>query len=75
MAMSTGTGIYYKAGDKVAKISHAHLKDIRSRVTTHEGEVLGGKKGREYMDKYSEKYLGKNLSGSYRSEKIMGYAK
>ena len=40
----------------------AHWQEIRSRVTTHEGELLSGKKGREYQQKYSVKHLGKDLS-------------
>jgi len=39
-----------------------HWGDIRSRVTTHEGEILSGQKGRDYMRKYSKKYLGRDLS-------------
>lgn len=40
----------------------AHWDEIKSRVTTHEGEILSGKKGRDYMAKYSKKYLGRDLS-------------
>ena len=39
-----------------------HWQEIKSRVTTHEGESLSGKKGREYQQKYSKKYLGTDLS-------------
>lgn len=39
-----------------------HWGEIRSRITTHEGEILTGQKGREYARKYSKKYLGKDLS-------------
>ena len=39
-----------------------HWGEIKSRVTTHEGELLSGQKGREYMRKYSKTYLGKDLS-------------
>lgn len=39
-----------------------HWKEISQRVTTHEGEFLSGSKGREYQQKYSKKYLGKDLS-------------
>ena len=66
------TKITYKAGGKLKTISESHLKEIRSRVRTHEGELLTGKKGRTYMDKYSKKYLGKNLTGSYCDRKIGG---
>jgi hypothetical protein len=55
---------------EVKKISSAHLKDIRSRVVTHEGEVLSGKRGRHYLDNYSKKYLGKDMSGFYKSTQI-----
>ena len=40
----------------------AHWQEIKSRVTTHEGELLSGKKGRDYARKYSKKYLGRDLS-------------
>lgn len=40
----------------------SHWNEIRSRVTTHEGEFLHGKKGREYISKYGQKYLGINPS-------------
>jgi len=40
----------------------SHWGEIRSRVTTHEGELLSGKKGRDYARKYSKKYLGRDLS-------------
>ena len=40
----------------------AHWQDIAHRVTTHEGELLTGEKGRRYQEKYSERYLGKNLA-------------
>ena len=40
----------------------AHWKEIQSRVTTHEGESLSGRKGEEYKQKYSKKYLGRDLS-------------
>ena len=39
----------------------AHWNDIRSRVTTHEGEVLHGEKGRRYQRDWSKKMLGKDL--------------
>lgn len=40
----------------------ARWSDIKSRVTTHEGELLTGKKARDYAQKYSKKYLGRDLS-------------
>ena len=57
--------IEYLDGNKKRSISDEHLKDIRSRITTHEGELLSGSKGRAYMDKYSAKYLNKDMSGRY----------
>lgn len=36
----------------------AHWDEIRSRVTTHEGEFLSGSKGQAYQQKYGKKYLG-----------------
>lgn len=40
----------------------SHWEEIRSRVTTHEGEFLSGKAGREYTSKWSKKMLGQDLS-------------
>lgn len=40
----------------------AHWDEIRSRVTTHEGEFLSGKAGREYQKKWSKQMLGTDLS-------------
>lgn len=39
-----------------------HWENIKSRVRTHEGEFLSGKKGEEYKKKYSKTYLGRDLS-------------
>lgn len=39
----------------------AHWQDIKSRVKTHEGQFLTGEAGREYQQKFSSKYLGKDL--------------
>lgn len=39
-----------------------HWQEIRSRVTTHEGEFLNGNKGREYQKKWSKQYLGRDIS-------------
>jgi len=36
-----------------------HWKEIQSRVVTHEGESLSGKKGEDYRKKWGEKYLGR----------------
>ena len=43
-----------------------HWRDIRKRVTTHEGEFLTGEKGRKYQKKWSKKYLGKDLGNQRR---------
>lgn len=40
----------------------AYWREIKSRVTTHEGEMLSGEKGRDYQKKYSKQYLGKDMS-------------
>jgi len=42
-----------------------HWREIKSRVTTHEGELLTGREGRKYQDKYSKKYLGRDMTGRY----------
>lgn len=39
-----------------------HWNEIKSRVKTHEGELLSGNKGRDYQQKWSKKYLGRDLS-------------
>ena len=38
-----------------------HWRDIQTRVRTHEGEMLSGEKGKKYQEKYSKKYLGRDL--------------
>ena len=38
-----------------------HWKEIKKRVTSHEGEFLSGEKGEKYQKKYSKQYLGKDL--------------
>jgi len=40
-----------------------HWNEIRSRVRTHEGELLSGTKARSYVEKFGKRYLGKDLSG------------
>lgn len=62
--------ITYHDGNRARSISENHLKDIRSRVTTHEGELLSGKSGRAYMDKYSKKYLGKDMGGIWNKRSV-----
>lgn len=44
----------------------AHWKDIKSRVRTHDGEMLSGSKGRDYQVKFSQRYLGKDMSAPPR---------
>lgn len=41
-----------------------HWQEIKSRVRTHEGELLTGKQGREYQQKWSKDYLGTDLGNS-----------
>ena len=62
--------IEYHDGQNKKSISKGQLRFIRSRVRTHEGELLYGKKGEHYQDKFSKKYLGKDLRDSYRNDKI-----
>lgn len=38
-------------------------QEIKKTVRTHEGELLTGKNGKSYQEKYSKTYLGKDLSG------------
>lgn len=40
----------------------AHWKEIKSRVTTHEGEMLNGVEGISYQKKWSKQYLGRDMS-------------
>lgn len=49
-------------GKSKQELRKLHWQEIKSRVITHEGESLSGKKGREYQIKYGEKYLGRDLS-------------
>lgn len=35
-----------------------HWKEIKARITTHEGEFLTGKEGQAYQKKYGQKYVG-----------------
>jgi len=63
--------ISYRTPDgKTREIPVSHLRHIRSRVKTHEGEFLSGRKGEQYIDKYSAKYLGKDLKNSYRDSTV-----
>ncbi len=39
-----------------------HWQEIAKRVTTHEGELIKGAEGQKYKEKYSNQYLGKDLS-------------
>lgn len=39
-----------------------HWQEIKTRVTTHEGETLRGQKGKDYKERYSKQYLGSDLS-------------
>lgn len=48
------------SGSKQSRLEH--WKDIKSRVTTHEGQVLSGKAGRDYQIKHSKKMLGTDMS-------------
>lgn len=75
VSQTTGTGIVYFDGQRERKISSAHLEDIRSRVTTHEGEMLTGKSAQKYMDRHSKECLEKDLAGSYKDQRVRGYHK
>jgi hypothetical protein len=48
-----------------------YWQDIQSRVTTHEGEFLSGRAGREYQEKWSKKMLGKDLTQTRRADAQM----
>jgi len=72
-SVHVGDGIEYFDGSQQKYISKGMLKHIQSQIITHEGETLRGEKGRRYMDKYSKKYLGKNLAGSYNNTVLKGY--
>jgi hypothetical protein len=41
----------------------AHWSEIKSRVRTHEGELLTVRKGREYQTKYGKKHLNWDTDG------------
>lgn len=74
-AHHNGSGIVYHDGNRPREISYSQLKEIRSRVVTHEGETLSGAAGRKYMDNHAEKCLGKKLEGSYKDTSVRGYVK
>ena len=54
--------VSYSDGKRKRSISEGHLRDIRSRVMTHEGEVLRGSAGETYQKKYAATYKGKKLA-------------
>lgn len=56
-----GKGFLTIGGSK-KDIRMSHWRDIESRITTHEGELLSGKAGKDYQKKYSRQYLGRDLS-------------
>ena len=49
-------------GRSKVELRKLHWQEIKSRVTTHEGEFLSGSKGEKYKRDYSQKYLGRDLS-------------
>lgn len=57
-----------KAGKNQQRASH--WNDIRSRVITHEGEALSGKKGKEYQEKFGERYLGMKPSRAVEAKDV-----
>jgi hypothetical protein len=55
-----GASFNIGGGKKENRIKH--WGEIKSRVTTHDGQLLSGKAGREYQQKWSKKMLGRDLS-------------
>lgn len=55
-------GIFINKGKKEQRA--AYWNDIRKRVTTHEGQILTGKKGESYQKKYGKKYLGRDIGSA-----------
>lgn len=49
-------------GKSKVELRKLHWQEIKARVKTHEGESLFGNKGRQYQQKWSKKYLGRDLS-------------
>ena len=49
-------------GKSKKELRALHWNEIKTRVTTHEGELLSGKKGKEYQQKWSKKYIGRDLT-------------
>ena len=49
-------------GKSKVELRKLHWTEIKSRVTTHEGESLSGKKGTVYQQKYGKQYLGRDMS-------------
>ena len=52
--------IYISQGSASRRASH--WNEIRTRVRTHEGELLSGSKGREYQQKWAKQYLGRDMN-------------
>jgi hypothetical protein len=73
VSQASGNGVRYYDGGKEKFIKSSMLREIQSGVTTHEGQSLKGREARKYMDRHSQKCLGKDLSGSYNNEKLKGY--
>lgn len=49
--------------DKTAQRAD-YWNDIRTRVTTHEGEILHGRRGESYQKRYAKKYLGRDIGNT-----------
>lgn len=49
----------------------AHWNDIKTRVKTHEGELLIGKAGIQYQQRFSQKYLGRDLSSGRPADRFL----
>lgn len=53
-----GEDLFIGIGKSKKEKRMLHWDEIRSRVKTHEGELLSGRKGKEYIQKYGRQYLG-----------------
>lgn len=57
-----------QGGGKRVLIRKDVAQKVQSRVKTHEGELLQGKEGRDYMDRHSKRHLGTDLQGIYKKD-------
>lgn len=61
-ASSVGDDSSFNVGLSKNEKRIQHWAEIKSRTTTHEGQLIAGSAGRDYQKKWSKKMLGTDLS-------------